>query len=91
MNSLEATLLSRLMPGYEQARADDRVRLHSALASSDFHVLERLGHKIRGSAGTYGFEKTASLGAQLERAAAQRDFTACLQAVRGMESLFFKA
>jgi HPt (histidine-containing phosphotransfer) domain-containing protein len=91
MTSLEATLMSRLLPGYERARADDRVRLHSALADSDFHILERLGHKIRGSAATYGFEKTAQLAERLERAAINRRIADCIDLVSEMEGLLFKA
>jgi len=47
-----------------KAREDDARKLHVALDSSDFHILERLGHKIKGSAGTYGFEKTAELAGE---------------------------
>jgi HPt (histidine-containing phosphotransfer) domain-containing protein len=88
---MDAALLSRLMPFYERARGDDRVLLQTALASEDFHILEKLGHKIKGSASTYGFEKTADLGFRLEHAAAQHDFQLCAELVKKMEGLLFKA
>jgi histidine phosphotransfer protein HptB len=91
MSTMEPALLSRLMPAYERARSEDRVRLQTALASDDFKALEKLGHKIKGSAATYGFEKTAELGQRLQMTALQRSYTDCAEIVREMESLFFKA
>ena len=91
MSNMEPALLTRLLPAYEKARGEDRVRLQTALASEDFHILERLGHKIKGSAGTYGFEKTAGLGQRLQSAALKHSYSECAEIVSEMESLLFKA
>lgn len=91
MPALEPELLSRILPSYIKAREEDARRLHLALETCDFHILERLGHKIKGSALTYGFEKTAGLAEQLERAARAQDIEICAAFVEDMEMLFFKA
>jgi HPt (histidine-containing phosphotransfer) domain-containing protein len=91
MPQLEPELLSRILPSYIKAREEDARKLHLALEASDFHILERLGHKIRGSALTYGFVKTAALAEQLERAARAQDLEICAAFVENMETLFFKA
>jgi HPt (histidine-containing phosphotransfer) domain-containing protein len=91
MPALEPELLSRILPTYISAREEDARRLHLALESCDFHNLERLGHKIRGSALTYGFEKTAALAEQLERAAQAQDLEICAAFIENMEMLLFKA
>jgi HPt (histidine-containing phosphotransfer) domain-containing protein len=88
---LEPQLLSRLLPAYVKARAEDSRKLHAALDTRDFQILERVAHKIKGSAGTYGFEKTADCAANLERAAQMRELEICAGFVENMEDLFFQA
>ncbi|MGZ3722812.1 MAG: Hpt domain-containing protein [Bdellovibrionales bacterium] len=91
MPSLEPELLSRLLPTYIKAREQDLARLRTALNNSDFHVLEKLAHKVKGSAGTYGFEKTAELAERLESAARKQNLEICSAYIETMADLFFKA
>ena len=91
LEALAPDLMSRLLPYYIKAREEDARKLHAALENSDFAILTRLAHKIRGSAGTYGFEKTAACAAHLEQAAQARNLEYCADRVVELETLFFKA
>ena len=69
--------LDKLMPAYFRTRDDDLRRLHVALASADLAGLKGLGHKIKGSSATYGFNETSGLSHSLETAAEAGDLQAC--------------
>lgn len=91
MSTLSPELLSRILPAYIRAREEDLRKLQVAVENSDFTALERLGHKIKGSAGTYGFEKTAEYAAHLERAARTHNLQVCEAFIENMAALLFKA
>ncbi len=77
--------MDRLMPTYFRTRDDDLGRLHSALQGEDFASLKGLGHKIKGSAASYGFNETSALSLGLETAAEAGDLPACRDWVERIE------
>ena len=55
-----------LVPGYLQNQRDSLPLLRQALASGDLAVLRSAGHRLKGSASMYGFQRLGELGAALE-------------------------
>ncbi|MCX7003065.1 MAG: response regulator [bacterium] len=64
-----------LAPAFLERRRQDVVALRAALADGQLAVIERIGHMLKGSGGSYGFDWITSIGAQLERAAHAADET----------------
>jgi HPt (histidine-containing phosphotransfer) domain-containing protein len=64
-----------LRTAYIISLANKAERLAQALSSKDFETVERLGHQLKGSGSTYGFPEISALGAQLEAAGEDRQWT----------------
>lgn len=77
-------LIAPLVPDYLKNRAADLQKLEAALAASDFAVLRKIGHNIRGSAGAYGLPPLSEIGARLEDAAVRQDLGALAPAIDAM-------
>jgi HPt (histidine-containing phosphotransfer) domain-containing protein len=45
----------------------------AALAAGDWDLLRRLGHELKGTAGSYGFSDLSAVGVELEEAAVMED------------------
>ena len=58
-----------IVPGYLEHRRKDILDLKSAVEKKDQAVVLVIGHKMRGSAGGYGFDALGKIGADLEDAA----------------------
>jgi HPt (histidine-containing phosphotransfer) domain-containing protein len=63
--------LSDLIPEFLQHKRDDTQAILSGVASDriDFETLSRIGHRLKGEGGSYGFEAISDYGAEIERAA----------------------
>lgn len=66
-----------LVPGFLAARRREHLWMESCLVEGDFDQIARLGHRLKGSGGSFGFPELTSVGARLETAAKLRDATAC--------------
>jgi len=66
--------LESYAPSYIENRKKDFVTLQGLLNKKKFKQIEKLSHKIAGSAGTYGFQNLSLIGNQLEDAAHNRSF-----------------
>ena len=64
--------LHELVPEFLRNRHDDVRVLRGALASADWETIRRLGHRMTGSGGGYGFDTITDLGQRLEMAARAR-------------------
>ena len=62
-----------LIPAFLQNRRLDVVALLGALDQGDFATVERLGHGMRGTGGSYGFATITDIGGALEEAAIRTD------------------
>lgn len=60
--------LKDLVPRFLEIREEELGLLRDALASGDEKQVAFLGHRIKGSAGSYGFEEVSAFGAALEEA-----------------------
>ena len=50
---------------------EDLVTLKEAIANNEFSTIKRIGHRIKGSAKSYGFANVGDLSSDLETAAEQ--------------------
>jgi two-component system, sensor histidine kinase and response regulator len=67
------TKLKEYLPNYYRQRGEDLRNLRSAVDTSDWSRLVFIGHKIKGSAATYGFPELGQAGAELEKFAQEKD------------------
>jgi HPt (histidine-containing phosphotransfer) domain-containing protein len=71
--------LSDLIPGFLERKRIDLAEIVRATDAGDYDALARIGHKIKGEGGSYGFEVITEIGAALEAAAAAHDLSALRQ------------
>jgi signal transduction histidine kinase/CheY-like chemotaxis protein/HPt (histidine-containing phosphotransfer) domain-containing protein len=64
-----AASLEDLVPNYLDKRRKDLPKFTDALGTEDFETLRRLGHNLKGSGGSYGFQALTDLGAAIEASA----------------------
>ena len=62
-----------LIPEFLQRRRHDVIALTQAIDRRDFHTVTNVGHAMRGSGGSYGFDGVTDIGAELERAGEAAD------------------
>lgn len=67
---------------FVRERQSDLERAALCLGSAAFSELARIGHQLKGSSATLGFEKIGNAGAELERAALDRDASTVEAALR---------
>lgn len=67
--------LEKLMPKFLDHQKKNMESLLAALNSRNFREVARLGHIIKGSAGSYGFDDLTEIGNAIEAAAQQQDFS----------------
>lgn len=79
--------IADLLPGYLERRRDDVRVLRAALAERDFATVQLLGHRMKGSGGSYGIPGLSAVGGRLERAGTCRDADASLRAIEEFEAL----
>jgi CheY-like chemotaxis protein len=58
-----------IVPAFLSARRDDVLALSRALAVRDYALIQRVGHRLKGSGRSYGFDGLTEIGGALERAA----------------------
>jgi len=62
-----------LIPTFLNNRQREVESLRHALVMGDFELVRRLGHRMRGVGGSYGFEYVSLLGQRLEQCSRERD------------------
>lgn len=87
---LPAKYLEKLLPGFIKTRREDMIKVHAALATSDFTALASLGHKMKGSSGSYGFKEASDLSRRLEEAARAADLSTCTELAGQLQQIFEK-
>ncbi len=65
--------LKELIPDYIEKRRIELRECKSLSEKSDFPSLQKLGHKLRGSAGSYGFPVLSEVGKELEEGSRDSD------------------
>lgn len=71
--------LEELVPGYLANRNNDVLLIKDCLARDDYETIGRLGHRMKGSGGGYGFEEITVIGGRMEASAGARDASAIFE------------
>jgi hypothetical protein len=66
--------MEALRPKFVRNRRQDVTVLQSAITAQNAVLIRTIGHRIKGLAGSYGFETIGSVGGAIEQAALDRDF-----------------
>jgi CheY-like chemotaxis protein len=75
-----------VLPGFLDRRYQDIVTLRQALTQSDYETVRILGHNMRGSGSSFGFDAISDIGASLEKAAKEGDAETIGKWVDALES-----
>ena len=65
--------LEPIIPDFFEIRRKDYELLGHLLEDGNFVEISRLGHRLRGAGGSYGFDLISDIGLALEEAAASQD------------------
>jgi len=71
--SLVHPKLAARVPAFLKKRRQDIITMLDCLARGDFETVTRLGHSMRGSGASFGFQAITDIGAALEQEAASAD------------------
>lgn len=72
-------------------RREDVARLHAALAAQDFAAIQRIGHQIKGLAGSFGYDDVGRWAAVLEQTALDHDLSALARTLTEFEAAITRA
>lgn len=62
-------MLEPIMDRYLELRMEELEQTEAAIASGDADTVRMLGHRLKGTGTSYGFERLTELGADIESAA----------------------
>lgn len=65
--------LKPVVPGYLDLRRHDVALLRQLLEVGNYAELRIMGHRMKGTGGSYGFDSISDIGEQLENAALAED------------------
>jgi HPt (histidine-containing phosphotransfer) domain-containing protein len=74
-----------LIPDYLEGRHNELGVLRDAVAQKDFETLRGLGHKMKGSGGSFGFDRITEIGGNLESSAKEQDMPAIEQGIADLQ------
>jgi len=77
--------LEEIVPIFLENRAHDLQTLRDALTRQDFVTIQNLGHQLKGNGGGYGFDRITEIGATMEQAAKQKDYSLSEQQILHLE------
>lgn len=83
-----SSYLESIFSSYIAFQMEQLTAMDQAMAEADFPTLRRLGHTVKGSAGTYELPQAAILGERLERAALAGDLPLTGEAVAALREFF---
>lgn len=73
--------LESLIPAFLANRRRELETLRTALAARDYAELRRIGHRMKGAAASYGFDRISAIGRQIESAAHATDSATIAQQI----------
>lgn len=76
--------IKELVPGFLDNRMKELKQLNDAVLSADLSTLQAIGHRLKGSAGGYGFTGLGEFGKMLEMAAKEKDLKAAAKHVESI-------
>ena len=64
--------LKDIVPNFMNGRKKDIVTLDTAIKEKNFAEIQSVGHKLKGNAGSYGFDGLSEIVAGMEKAAKEQ-------------------
>ncbi len=83
--------MAELAPNYLANRRKELLDLKKFAASSEVESVQRIGHRLKGNALSYGFPELGKLGSDLEKAAQAQDFTLIHKVISKIETFLESA
>ncbi|MDR4469474.1 MAG: Hpt domain-containing protein [Nitrospira sp.] len=77
--------LEEIVPIFLKNRAHDLRTIWDALTRQDFGTIQNVGHRLKGDGGGYGFNRITEIGASMEQAAKQKDYSLTEQQILHLE------
>jgi HPt (histidine-containing phosphotransfer) domain-containing protein len=71
----------QLIPIYLAKRREELGVLQDAVVKNDFEILQDLGHKMKGSGGSFGLDRISEIGGNMESSAKAQDLPAIEQEI----------
>lgn len=65
--------LEEIVPAFLEGRKNDIQIIKKLLMAKDFEELKSVGHKLKGTAGSYGFMGLSKIGANMEEASIKKN------------------
>lgn len=78
--------LKDILPGFIENRIKDIEALTKALAENDFSTIEKIGHRVSGSSGGYGFGELGKIAKEIESNCKEGKFEKIPNLVRDFKS-----
>jgi CheY-like chemotaxis protein len=75
-----------LVPAFLENRREDLHAMRSLLEQGAFAAIESVGHKMKGTGRSYGFEAISRIGSDIEFAAHQQDAASVQQLLEGLDN-----
>lgn len=67
--------LEEIIPSFLANRQKDIAEIETALDANNYKEVESIGHKLSGSAGSYGFNELGKIGKEIEEACKHKNYT----------------
>jgi len=75
-----------IIPSFLESRWSDCALIERLLEDGNHDEISRLGHRLKGAGGSYGFDAITDIGIALERAAIRQDHEAVVQAAAMLQN-----
>ncbi|KAB8029066.1 Hpt domain-containing protein [Fluviispira multicolorata] len=75
-----------IIPEFLIKRKTDIVIIQKALEDGDYSLVESLGHKLKGTCGSYGFKDLSEIGKKIEDAAKVRKEETIIKLIEKIEN-----
>lgn len=74
-----------IMPRYLEIRVEELEQLRAAIDAEDAPLVRMLGHRLKGSGGSYGFDELSRLGIELETAGMEERLSDACRLMKELE------
>ena len=78
--------IEEIVPGFIEGRNKDVTLLKEHIGSGNIEEIQTIGHKMKGNAGSYGFDEMGVIGAKIEEAAKQNDLDTIKEQTQELEN-----
>ena len=82
--------LEDLIPGYLHNRENDIITMKVKCAQGDYESIRILGHSIKGSGGSYGFDRITAIGSEIEEYAQAMSLEGISRAIHELSQYLYR-